>query len=133
MSRFIRLTRVLTDLNEQGKNKIRESVRGTLNAGEQNFTKKTDDYGRTADYYREMGISVPEELLGSSDDAEVEFQEVDIELVKEDWTETESAALVNLDYVETLEELEHFTLVGYQSGAEIYVRETIEEIEKLIK
>lgn len=136
MSRFIKLTRVITELNEKGKEKVTDAVKSQITLSTPKEVSLRDEHGRSVEDYENMGVPVPEELLssrGNNSEIEVEFEDSDVKLDKEDWEEFLSPTLVNIEFVETFEQTEHYVLVGYQSGEEIYIKESIEEIEKLIK
>ena len=132
MTRFIKLTRVLADVNEKGLVKMEQQIREKFDQTEED--EATDGYGRTAEWYKEMGIPVPDDLdEGGSSIRGIQFAgHINVDLDEGDYDYSYFEYLCNLEYVESIEQTETFTLIGFTSGSEVSVVETVEQIEKLI-
>ena len=83
--KFLKLTRVLADVNEKGKRKIEDFVKEKYDFKLENLP--TDEEGRTAEWYENLGMPVPEELQGNNNTNSpvIQFEgEIDVNLDR-DW------------------------------------------------
>lgn len=127
--KFIKLTRVLADVNQKGKRKMEEQIRNQLQPPTSGNGR--DEYGRTAEWYREMGMAIPEGL--EDEQPKIDFAgHIDVDLDENDYDYSYFDVLCNMEYVESIESTETFTLIGFNSGEEISVVETVEQIEKIL-
>lgn len=121
MSEFINLTVVTVRLKKEAKDNITKSFLGNHKS---NASK--DDYGRDADFYRELGIDPPDDLesgVVTSQGNTFKVDENDLETI-------ESPAMFRLDSLV-------FFVAGEKEGSTIYldidykasVKETVKEIE----
>lgn len=123
---FIKLTRILENFSEKGQKRLQDLQKKAEDIANNNVQKR-DEYGRTAEWYREQNLNVPEDLLEQEEEIEAS-----IELMEDDFELEEAEYMCNLKYVEDFDTLQEGTLIGYKSGREVVVKETIEEIFKLI-
>lgn len=121
MSEFIGLTVVTVRLKKETEDNITKSFLGDSKKG-----SYKDDYGRDAEFYRELGINPPEELESGKQkkkSGSFKVSESDLETV-------ESPAMFRLDSLV-------FFVAGEKEGSTIYldidykasVKETVREIE----
>jgi hypothetical protein len=121
MSEFIGLTVITVRLKKETEDNITKSFLGDTKKG-----SSKDDYGRDAEFYRELGINPPEELeSGKQKNKTGSFKvsESDLETI-------ESPAMFRLDSLV-------FFVAGEKEGSTIYldidykasVKETVREIE----
>ncbi|MCB1711323.1 MAG: hypothetical protein KDH96_02220 [Candidatus Riesia sp.] len=135
---YIKLTRKFKTLTDDGKKKAEErfsKFRDNFMSHIEPNEPKKDPMGRTADFYKDLGIPVPEDLIDSSDMPEDmadiftfrhKFEESDFKWEK-------ASVLIDLGVEEYIEELlEGGCVITFPSGRDLMVVETIEQIEKLI-
>lgn len=127
--RFIKLTRILDTLTEDAEDRyIAFQKMIQEDSKDEDEDDIRDEYGRTAEEYRSMGMQVPEELKKQNGSKEYTF-----EFKKEDYNREYFVYLCNLERVEGFDQLEDdTTIVYYTNDREIIVKESIEEIENLI-
>lgn len=126
MIKLIDLTQIVVDVNDKGQEKLDRADINFLPSQEDNV----DEYGRSAEWYREQGLSVPEDLE--------DFTTINVTLDGDDYDYKYFNCSCNVEYIETLKEVDAIkgdrlvTLIATTSGDEITVTETIEQIKKLI-
>jgi hypothetical protein len=118
MSEFVALTVITYKLKKEVNDNIKKTFLGGVNTN-----KSKDDYGRDAEFYRDLGIEPPEEF-----DQEEETQVFDIK--DEDFDVVESPARFKVENLV-------FFVADEKGGSTIYVdmdysasvKESVEEIE----
>jgi hypothetical protein len=118
MSEFVALTVITYKLKKEVNDNIKKTFLGGVNT-----SKSKDDYGRDAEFYRDLGIEPPEEF-----DQEEETQVFDIK--DEDFDVVESPARFKVENLV-------FFVADEKGGSTIYVdmdysasvKESVEEIE----
>jgi hypothetical protein len=118
MSEFVALTVITYKLKKEVNDNIKKTFLGGVNT-----SKSKDDYGRDAEFYRDLGIDPPEEF-----DQEEETQVFDIK--DEDFDVVESPARFKVENLV-------FFVADEKGGSTIYVdmdysasvKESVEEIE----
>lgn len=126
MIRFIDLTQIVVDVNDKGQEKLDRADLNFL----PNQSKNSDEYGRDAEWYREAGLPVPEDLE--------DFTTINVTLDGDDYDYKYLNYSCNVECIEGLKEVDAIkgdrlvTLITTTSGDEITVAETIEQIKKLI-
>lgn len=122
MSNFITLTVVTTEL----KKEVQENILKNLTGVKPNSNSKKDSYGRNADFYSELGIDIPDDLV-EDEYEEVEGEDNELYEVIEAQgifrPETITFAVSNKDIGSTI-----YIDVDYK----ISVKESLEEIQEKI-
>lgn len=114
--KLLYLNSVITVPSEKGEKRIAQAKKGGV---------KTDENGKNADWYEDMGLKIPEHLLQNDDvdqdgmiflkDDEFEFDFVD--------------CIVRLDDFSTcIDNQEIGSIIYLKDGSDIWVEETCEEI-----
>lgn len=137
---YIRLTRISKELTESGEEKLKkyeESQMAMFTGKPPEQDGPKDELGRNADFFKNLGIEPPEELMGSNQDMgeALDFDD-------SDYVEKETSFLCNLDKVTYFDEHEddgrsilviNNKVSPMSSIMFIAVKEDINTIEKLIK
>lgn len=130
MAKFIQLTRVYQELTEEAEAKI-DAVEEKMKKEVGRLGEElTDEEGRTADWYENMGMEAPD-YLKVNNNKEIIFEDI-IDFTAEDYIEKRTKFLCNIDKVSYFDEVEKGTLVLYDVKTLLVVEETIEEINKKI-
>lgn len=123
---FIKLTRIIKgELLPESLERFEEFQK---NFTEEVLESRKDENGRDADWYEDLGLPVPEELLKANEEQEITyfFKEEDYEYQEYTW----EGDTKRIEYVE---DGDIGSYVGLYSGMTIQVKETREEIIKLIQ
>ena len=115
---FIRLTRISRVLTEEAQKRLEEFEKKFL---KDQKSEPTDSNGKTAKWYEDMNMPVPEELKKIGPESQITFEE-------KDYTKEESELLCNIKEVKYFDRGEEGTLVLFDNKAVLIVKENIEEI-----
>ena len=121
MEDFITVTVVTAKLKKEVQEKLMK-----MSSGSEVIENKKDSLGRTAEFYQELGIDVPEEL--QSEDGAKTF-----EIKKEHYDIVEKAGKIKPSVIDFMVDNEDFGCILYvDTDFTITVKETVEEIENKI-
>lgn len=121
MEDFITVTVVTAKLKQEVKEKLIN-----LTLGSDSTKNKRDSLGRTAEFYEELGIDIPEEL--SSEENVKPF-----EIKKENYDIIEKSGKVKPSVIDFMVDNEDFGSTLYlDTDFTITVKETVEEVENKI-
>jgi hypothetical protein len=122
MEDFITVTVVTAKLKKEVQEKLMK-----MNSGSEVVDSKKDSLGRTAEFYHELGIDVPEEL--QSEEGVKTF-----EIKKEHYDIVEKSGKIKPSVIDFMVDNEDFGCLLYvDTDFTITVKETVEEIESKIK
>jgi hypothetical protein len=122
MEDFITVTVVTSKLKKEVQEKLMK-----MNSGSEVVDSKKDSLGRTAEFYHELGIDVPEEL--QSEEGVKTF-----EIKKEHYDIVEKSGKIKPSVIDFMVDNEDFGCILYvDTDFTITVKETVEEIESKIK
>lgn len=121
---FIELTRVFKKLTPEAKEKAQEYITNTMKS-----LKLGDEDEDTLPlkWYEEQGLKAPDELYQKEESDGVTFS------MDEDTVDAESRYLCNVSLVEDFERFEEKTIITYESGKEVIVKEDLTGILKMIR
>jgi hypothetical protein len=94
---IIELTRISKELTESGEKKLKEYEENQMSLFSGEITKTDnakDDLGHNAEFYKDLGIDIPEELI----DVQVSFPQA-LDFKDEDYDERETKFLCNTEKV----------------------------------
>lgn len=121
MENFITVTVVTAKLKKEIQEKLMK-----LDSGSEFIDDKKDSLGRTAQFYRELGIDIPEEL--QSEEGGKTF-----EIKKEHYDIIEKSGKIKPSVIDFMVDNEDFGCILYvDTDFTIAVKETVEEIESKI-
>jgi hypothetical protein len=121
MEDFITVTVVTSKLKKEVQEKLMK-----MTSGSEFVDSKKDSLGRTAEFYHELGIDVPEEL--QSEEGVKTF-----EIKKEHYDIVEKSGKIKPSVIDFMVDNEDFGCVLYvDTDFTITVKETVEEIESKI-
>jgi hypothetical protein len=121
MEDFITVTVVTAKLKKEVQEKLMK-----MTSGSEFVDSKKDSLGRTAEFYHELGIDVPEEL--QSEEGVKTF-----EIKKEHYDIVEKSGKIKPSVIDFMVDNEDFGCVLYvDTDFTITVKETVEEIESKI-
>lgn len=115
---FIRLTRISRVLTKEAQKRLEEFEKKFL---KDQKSEPTDSNGKTAKWYEDMNMPIPEELQKVGPESQIIFEE-------KDYTKEESELLCNVTEVKYFDRGEEGTLVLFDNKAVLIVKENIEEI-----
>lgn len=122
MEEFITVTVVTAKLKKEVQEKLLK-----LNSGQSLQEPKKDSLGRSAEFFKELGIDVPEDLKDES-------SQVPFEITKEHYDIEEKMGKIKPRVIDFMVDNEDFGCVLYvDTDFTITVKETVEEIESKIK
>jgi hypothetical protein len=122
MEDFITITVVTAKLKKEVQEKLMK-----MNSGSEFVDSKKDSLGRTAEFYHELGIDVPEEL--QSEEGVKTF-----DIKKEHYDIVEKSGKIKPSVIDFMVDNEDFGCILYvDTDFTITVKETVEEIENKIK
>lgn len=122
MEDFITVTVVTAKLKKEVKDKFAE-----LSANLKNLGSRKDSFGRDAQFYEELGVELPEELV---EDSIVQTMEIK----KEDYDIIEKMGKVKPSVITFIVDNEDFGSTLYiDTDFTVTVKETAEEVENKIK
>ena len=121
MEDFITVTVVTAKLKKEVQEKLIK-----MSSGSEIIENKKDSFGRTAEFYQELGIDVPEEL--QSEEGVKTF-----EIKKEHYDIIEKTGKIKPSMIDFMVDNEDFGCILYvDTDFTITVKETVEEIENKI-
>ena len=121
MEDFITVTVVTAKLKKEVQEKLMK-----LNSNPEMFNNKKDSLGRTAEFYKQLGIDIPEELQSESDGKTFEIK-------KEHYDIVEKSGKIKPSVIDFMVDNEDFGCILYvDTDFTIAVKETVEEIEDKI-
>ena len=121
MEEFITVTVVTAKLKKEVQEKLMK-----LNSGAQMREPKKDSLGRDAQFFKDLGIEVPEDLQSEESST--------FEIKKEHYDIVEKVGKIKPSIVDFMVDNEDFGCVIYvKSDFTITVKETAEEVESKIK
>lgn len=121
MEDFITVTVVTAKLKKEVQEKLIK-----MSSGSEIIENKKDSFGRTAEFYQELGIDVPEEL--QSEEGAKTF-----EIKKEHYDIIEKTGKIKPSMIDFMVDNEDFGCILYvDTDFTITVKETVEEIENKI-
>lgn len=128
---FIKITRLSRELNEEASKRY-EKFEDEVSM---RFEKEpTDDEGRTKQWYEDLNLPVPQDLLNKSNNED--YIEFDLE---KDYNIVKRSSLINYNHitdVDNTEDEESFlgsSVISLTDGSKVLAEETIEEIQKLVQ
>ena len=121
MENFITVTVVTAKLKKEVKEKLMK-----MGSDYDNVESKKDSLGRTAEFYQELGIDIPEEL--QSEDGMKTF-----EIKKEHYDIIEKVGKIKPSIIDFMVDNDDFGCTLYvDTDFTITVKETVEEVENKI-
>lgn len=121
MENFITVTVVTAKLKKEVKEKLMK-----MGSDYDNVKSKKDSLGRTAEFYQELGIDIPEEL--QSEDGMKTF-----EIKKEHYDIIEKVGKIKPSIIDFMVDNDDFGCTLYvDTDFTITVKETVEEVENKI-
>lgn len=118
---YFKCTVMLIKPNEAGMERIKNEMLEGISP-----EKPTDENGQDAEWYRNLGLPVPEELNSSPKST---ILSVDLELDDDEVDITYKDAVIDISEFAFIEQNEKFGCTLYtKNGYELIVKETIEEI-----
>lgn len=129
MGQFITLTVIKASI----KKDVREKFHNLFKPLEEEGTKK-DDYGRDAEFYKELGIDPPEDLYQDEYNDEDNFKEEVFHITKEDYDIIEKTGKFRPEVISFIVDNEDVGSTLYiKTDFTISVKESAEEVEQKIK
>lgn len=123
---FIELTRVFKKLTPEAKEKAQEYITNTMTNLKLGDVEEDEDT-LPLKWYEEQGLKAPDELYQKEESDGVTFS------MDEDTVDAESRYLCNVSLVEDFERFEERTIITYESGKEVIVKEDLTGILKMIR
>lgn len=123
----------LTVIKASIKKDVRERFHNLFKPLDDDGPKK-DDYGRDAEFYKELGIDPPEDLYSDRDDDEGDYKEEVFHITKEDYDIVERIGKFRPEVISFIVDNEDVGSTLYiKTDFTISVKENAEEVEQKIK
>ena len=123
----------LTVIKASIKKDVRERFHSLFKPLDDDGPKK-DDYGRDAEFYKELGIDPPEDLYSDEDDDEEDYKEEVFHITKEDYDIVERIGKFRPEVISFIVDNEDVGSTLYiKTDFTISVKESAEEVEQKIK
>ncbi len=127
----IRLTRKFNILTEQAKERVRKLRQDFIDSRQ--GSEPVDEEGHNAEWYERLAMPVPEDLKGNS--FKMGDNPMDImvgQFSEKDYRKVKSKISVEIGYTDYIEEhLEGGSILCFPSGRDLFVEESVKEIERL--
>lgn len=122
---FIKLTEIELTPNEKGEKRLEKVTKDFTHEVE---SKRSDEYGRTSEWYVEMNLPVPEDFKNQP---KVETKDFTFE--EDEIDRKENPYLCNLSKVVDIVVSNMGSTIYFDMGEVRHVKETIEQIYKLVQ
>lgn len=131
MAKFIPVTEVYQELTEAAEQKLEEVHNRVQEKANELGKELEDENGNNAEWYENMGIPVPKELLATESKDGILYEE-SVDLTEEDYVTIEKPTLCNTDKVLQFGEVDTGTFIMYSKDSGLIVKETLQEITELL-